>query len=36
MLHEDFGDRRTIRKMQVAKWNITGNSIDYNTLVPKI
>lgn len=32
----DFGDGRIIRKMQVAKWDIRRNSIDYNTLIPRL
>ena len=32
----DFGDGRRIKKMKVAKWDITKNAIDYQTLVPKI
>ena len=32
----DFGDGKKIRKMQVAKWDISRNSIDYTTLVPRI
>ena len=32
----DFGDPKKIKKMQVAKWDINRNSIDYFTLVPKI
>ena len=32
----DFGDGRKIKKMQVAKWDITSNSIDFRTLVPRI
>lgn len=32
----DFGDGKKIKKMQVAKWSIDRNSIDYNTIVPKI
>ena len=32
----DFGDGKKIRKMQVAKWDIGRNAIDYKTLVPKI
>jgi cell division FtsZ-interacting protein ZapD len=32
----DFGEERTVKKMQVAKWDLTSNSIDYKTLVPKI
>ena len=32
----DFGDGKIIRKMQVAKWDITKKGIDYTTLVPKL
>ena len=32
----DFGDNKTIKQMQVAKWDLTTNSLDYKTLVPKI
>ena len=32
----DFGDGRIIKKMQVGKWDIKGNSIDFKTLVPKM
>ena len=32
----DFGDGRTIKQMQVAKWDTSANSVDYKTLVPKI
>lgn len=32
----DFGDGRIIKQMQVAKWDLTTNSIDYKSLVPKI
>lgn len=32
----DFGDAKIIRKMQIAKWDISKCSIDYTTLVPKI
>ena len=32
----DFGDGRKIKKMQVAKWDITSNSIDFRTLVPRL
>lgn len=32
----DFGDGKLIRKMQVAKWDIKRNSIDFNTLIPRI
>ena len=30
-----FGDGKKIRNMQVAKWDISKNSIDYQTLIPK-
>lgn len=32
----EFGDGKKIKKMQVGKWDITKNSIDYKTLVPKM
>lgn len=32
----EFGDKKTIKKMQVGKWDITANSIDYKTLFPKL
>lgn len=32
----DFGDGKKIKKMQVGKWNIITNNIDYNSLIPKI
>lgn len=32
----DFGDGKKIRKMLVAKWDISKNSVDYKTLIPKI
>lgn len=32
----DFGDGKKIKKMQVGRWDITTNSIDYNSLIPKI
>lgn len=32
----DFGDGKKIKKMQVGRWNIITNSIDYNSLIPKI
>ena len=32
----DFGDGKRIKKMQVGKWEISRNSIDYSTLVPKM
>lgn len=32
----DFGDGKLIKKMKVGKWNIMTNSIDYNSLIPKI
>lgn len=32
----DFGDGKKIKKMRVGKWDVTKNSIEYNSLVPKI
>lgn len=32
----DFGDGKLIKKMKVGKWDTSSNSIDYNSLVPKI
>ena len=32
----DFGDGKKIKKMQVGKWNVITNNIDYNSLIPKI
>lgn len=31
-----FGDGRQVKLMQIAKWDITKDSIDYKTLTPKI
>lgn len=32
----DFGDGSQIKKMQVAKWDVATNSIDYKTMTPKM
>ena len=32
----DFGDGKKIKKMRVGKWDIIKNTLDYNSLVPKI
>lgn len=32
----DFGSGKTIKKMQVSKWDVNSKSIDYLTLVPKM
>lgn len=32
----DFGDGKTIKKMKVGKWDILRNTIDNNSVVPKI
>ncbi len=32
----DFGSGKTIKKMQVGKWDVNSKSIDYLTLVPKM
>lgn len=31
-----FGEGKVIKNMQVAKWDVARNTIDYNSLVPKI
>lgn len=32
----DFGSGKTIKKMQVGKWDVNAKSIDYKTIVPKM
>ena len=32
----EFGDGRTIKKMQVGKWDVKRASVDYQTITPKI
>lgn len=32
----DFGDGKRIKKMQVGKWDIKTNSLNHNTLAPKL
>lgn len=32
----DFGDNKIIKQMQVAKWDLSTNSIDYKSIVPKL
>ena len=32
----DFGSGKTIKKMQIGKWDVNSKSIDYLTLVPKM
>lgn len=32
----DFGSGKTIKKMQVAKWDLSTKSVDYKTIVPKM
>ena len=32
----DFGDGNVIKKMQIAKWDVSKDSIDYQTLIPKL
>ena len=32
----DFGDRKYIKKMQLAKWDVDKNSLDFASLVPKM
>lgn len=32
----DFGDGKIIKKMKIGIWNIKTNSLEYNTMFPKI
>jgi hypothetical protein len=32
----DFGDGKRIKQMQVAKWDLSSQSIDFKTIVPKL
>lgn len=32
----EFGNRKTVKYMQVAKWDISKTSPDYKTIIPKI
>lgn len=32
----DFGDKKIIKKMKVAKWDVVRNTIDNNSMIPKI
>lgn len=32
----DYGDGSTIKKMQVAKWDVLRNTIDNNSIIPKL
>lgn len=32
----DFGDGKKIKKMKIGKWDVTKNTIDLHSLVPKI
>lgn len=32
----EFGDGRSIKKMQVGKWDNSRNAIDFQTLIPKM
>lgn len=32
----DFGDGKKIKKMRVGKWDVLKNSVDFNSLVPKM
>ena len=32
----EFGDGKRIKKMQVAKWDVSRQSIDYHTVIPKM
>jgi len=32
----DFGSGKTIKKMQVGKWDVNTKAVDYKTIVPKL
>lgn len=32
----DFGNGKSIKQMQVAKWDLNASSLDYKTVVPKL
>lgn len=32
----EIGDGKKIKKIQIGKWDVGNNSIDYHSLVPKI
>lgn len=32
----DFGDGKTIKKMQISRWDINANNIDFKTIIPRI
>ena len=32
----EFGDGKTIKKMQVGKWDVSKSSIDFHSVVPKL
>ena len=32
----DFGDGKTIKKMQIGKWDLNTKAIDFKTLIPKL
>ena len=32
----DFGNGKKIKKMRVGRWDVTRNTIDFNSLVPKM
>ena len=32
----DFGNGRRIKKMRVGKWDVTRNTVDFNSLIPRI
>ena len=32
----DFGEKKKIKKMKIAKWDVSKNSVDLHTLVPKM
>ena len=32
----DFGEGKKIKKMRVGKWDMTKNTVNFNSLVPKL
>lgn len=32
----DYGDGKKIKKMKVARWDVTRNTVDQNSLIPKV
>ena len=32
----DFGNGKVIKKMKVAKWDVLRNTVDNNSMIPKL